>query len=137
MSQPKQPPMNDTQRAIMAVMQVAKDLAEGRLSPADVEGPAIAQCEALFGRVAGVGDPLWELQCDVARRVLAAGGVPANELAEWLAVQRLAEGGAPPEPSWIERALAEGADDDEDEHDHSVTLDSYPPVYGDGCPAPV
>lgn len=112
MSQPKQPPMNDTQRAIMAVMQVAKDLAEGRLSPADVEGPAVDQCRELFGRVAGVGDPLWELQCDVARRVLAAGGVPAHELAEWLAVQRLAEGvEAEAEPSWVERVLAEGADD--------------------------
>lgn len=102
---------NDVQRCIMAVMQVAKDLAEGRVTPAEVEGPAVAQCEALFARVAGVGDPLWELQCDVARRVLAAGGVPANELAEWLAVTRLAEGGPEAEPSWIERALADEAPD--------------------------
>ncbi len=96
---------DDRKRAIEAVMQVARDLADGRISVADVEGPAVDQCRELFGRVAGVGDPLWDLQCDVTRRVLGMGGIPSHELAEWLAVQRLAEervGG-----SWIERTLAE------------------------------
>ncbi|QPG72132.1 flagellar hook-length control protein [Mycolicibacterium mucogenicum DSM 44124] len=92
-------------------MQMARDLVDGRITPADVEGPAVAQCEQLFGTVSAPGDPLWELQCRVARGVLAAGGIPANELAEWLAVTRLAEGEPEAGPSWIERALAEGIDD--------------------------
>ena len=106
-------PEDPTARAIKAVMAVAKDLAEGRITPADVEGPAVAQCEQLFGTVSGPEDPLWPLQCAVARKVLAAGGVPANELAEWLAVTRLAEGEPEAGPCWIERALAERADDDD------------------------
>ena len=105
---------SDVQRCIKEIMRVAEDLAAGRISVAEVEGPAVAQCEALFGTVAGPGDPLWDLQCEVARRVLGRGGIPANELAEWLAVTRLAEG---PRPSWIERALAAGADDAGDDAD--------------------
>lgn len=69
-SQPKQPPMNDTQRAIMAVMQVAKDLAEGRLSPADVEGPAVEQCQELFGRVAGDRRPSSQVSTHGVRSVM-------------------------------------------------------------------
>lgn len=34
------------------------------------------------------GDALWPLQLDVCRAVLAAGGIPPDELAEWLAVAR-------------------------------------------------
>lgn len=114
------PTTAEIERCVGVLMQLARDLVDGRITPADVEGPAVAQCEALFGTVAAPGDPLWELQCRVARGVLAAGGVPANELAEWVAVTRLAEGGPAPEPSWIERALAEGADD-EDEDDSDVS----------------
>ncbi|MDX1880087.1 flagellar hook-length control protein [Mycolicibacterium sp. 141076] len=99
----------DTKRAIAAVMQVAEDLAAGRITAAEVEGPAVEQCRALFERVAGPGDALWDLQCQVARKVLGMGGIPANELAEWVAVMRRCEG-----RSWIERALAEGADDEDE-----------------------
>ncbi|MEH3142511.1 MAG: flagellar hook-length control protein [Mycobacterium kyogaense] len=80
------------QAAIKAAMAVAGDVAEGRLSAAQLEQVAAAECRGLFGQVIGPDDPLWPLQLDVARGVLAAGGVPANELAEWLAVQRQAEG---------------------------------------------
>jgi hypothetical protein len=77
---------SDVQRAIKAVMQIAEDLAAGKVSPAEVMGPAVDQCRALFAAVAGPGDALWELQCDVARRVIGMGGIPTHELEEWVAV---------------------------------------------------
>ena len=81
------------QTAIKAAMAVAKDVAEGRLSPAQVDDAALEACRSLFGVVAGPDDPLWPLQCEVARQVLAAGGISANELQEWVAVQRRRDGG--------------------------------------------
>lgn len=110
--------------AVDAALAVADDVANGRVSPSQLEAAAAEECQALFGAVVGAGDALWELHVDVARQVLALGGVPANELAEWLAVTRAAEAeaeaeseaGAAPESggSWIEQALAELADDGED-----------------------
>lgn len=106
------------QDAIKAAMSLARDVAEGRVAPADLEAQALAECRQLFGRVAGPGDPLWSMHIDVARQVLAVGGgIPANELAEWAAVQAASEGeGAPARgPSWIEQALAESVDDEDAE----------------------
>lgn len=102
------------QDAIKAAMSVAKDVAEGRLDPAELDATVVAECRALFGRVDGREDPLWDLQLDVARQVLGLDGIPVDELAEWLAVARQAQGiEAEPDPSWIEDALAQ-FDDDED-----------------------
>ncbi|MCV7424364.1 flagellar hook-length control protein [Mycobacterium yunnanensis] len=97
----------------MAAMDVAEDLAAGKLQPAALDAEVAAECRTLFGTVTGVGDPLWELHVEVARQVLALGGVPAGELAEWTAVQRQAEGAddAPAE-SWMVRALEQMADED-------------------------
>ena len=109
--------------AVDAAMSIAQDVAEGRVAPADLEAQALAECRKLFGRVAGPGDVLWELHVEVARQVLAVGGewISGDELTEWAAVYRAAEEPAPvvvdatPRgPSWIEQALAEGADDDEE-----------------------
>lgn len=74
--------------AVEAALSVADEVAKGVVSARDLEGAAEAECRALFGMVVGVGDPLWGLHVDVARQVLSLGGVPANELAEWLAVAR-------------------------------------------------
>ncbi|MDA4108159.1 flagellar hook-length control protein [Mycolicibacterium holsaticum] len=71
---------------IKAAMSVARDVAEGRLDPAALDAAVADECRALFGVVAGPADPLWSLHVDVARQVLALGGVPANELSEWAAV---------------------------------------------------
>lgn len=102
------------QTAIKAAMAVAGDVAEGRLHPASLAEAALVECRALFGTVAGPHDALWPLQGDVARQVLAAGGVPAAELSEWLAVQRRREGlDAPPADPWMDRLLAALADEDE------------------------
>lgn len=102
--------------AVLAAMDVAEDLAAGRLNPAQLDAAVVAECTALAGTVAA-GDPLWDLHVSVARQVLALDGIPVDELAEWLAVTRAAQGVAEAEvaPSWIETALAQMADDDEDE----------------------
>lgn len=104
------------QTAIKAAMSVAKDIAEGRVAPASLADVALTECRTLFGAVVGPDDPLWPLQAEVARQVLAAGGIPANELQEWLAVQRSREGiqvvPAVAGGSWIEQALAAVADEE-------------------------
>lgn len=76
---------------ITAAMAVARDVAEGRLNPADLAAEFEADARSLFGAVVGPDDPLWPLQLDVARQILGLGGVPADELAEWLAVARRRE----------------------------------------------
>lgn len=102
------------QTAIKAAMSVAKDIAEGRIAPAQLADVALTECRSLFGAVVGPADPLWPLQAEVARQVLAAGGVPANELQEWLAVQRQRDGFEPRPTPWFEPLLAALADDEPD-----------------------
>lgn len=93
--------------AVDAAMSVAQDVAENRLDCAQLDAAVEAECRELFGRVAGPDDPLWELHVSVARQVLGLDGIPVDELAEWLAVSRAAQGiEAAGEPSWIETALA-------------------------------
>lgn len=104
-----------------AAMDIAAASVDGRLRPADVEAEVAARCKELFGTVYGPtpdpSDPneLWHLQIDVCRQVLHANGLTADEVAEWLAVLRGREGIVEPSPavSWIEQALADGADDDD------------------------
>jgi cob(I)alamin adenosyltransferase len=95
-----------------------------KISAADVttlDALALEECRGLFARVVGPGDVLWDLHFEVCRQVLAVGGgVPVDELAEWVAVYRAAEAEAAElaasvpavrGPSWIETALAEVEDD--------------------------
>ncbi len=72
---------------ISASMSVARDVAEGRISPAELEAEAAEECRRLFATVTPDG-PLWPLQVEVARGVLASGQFDPNELAEWAAVAR-------------------------------------------------
>ncbi|QRY48131.1 flagellar hook-length control protein [Mycolicibacterium boenickei] len=97
-----------------AAMSVAEDIATGRVDCAQLDAAVAAECRELFGRVAGLGDPLWELHVDIARQVLAVGGgLSSTELAEWTAVYRAAEGvETAPASSWIEDALAQYDDED-------------------------
>lgn len=71
---------------IRAATSVARDVSDGKLDPATLEQQLVTELCELFGTVVGAGDPLWDLQIDVARGVLAAGGIEANELSEWAAV---------------------------------------------------
>lgn len=80
--------MTATADVITAAMSVARDAAEGKLDPADLEAAAVQECRTLLGTVTGPDDPLWPLQVEVCRAVLAAGGIPADELSEWSAVAR-------------------------------------------------
>ncbi|MEC4857123.1 flagellar hook-length control protein [Mycobacteroides chelonae] len=85
--------MTDTtvEDMINAAASIATDAAEGRLDPEHLEQQMLTELRALFGTVVGAGDPLWCLQREIASGVLAAGGIPTDEMAEWLAVQRRRE----------------------------------------------
>jgi hypothetical protein len=97
--------VSNADNAIKAATSVARDIAEGRLDPAALEAQAAEECRQLFGTVVGRDDPLWGLHVDIARQVLAGGGIPAGELQEWAAVarsrehvdERPAEGGDTPQ----------------------------------------
>lgn len=110
-------PADPAQDAIKAAMTVAKDVAEGRLDPAALNAAVAAECRQLFAFVTGPDDPLWDIHVEVARQVLALDGIPVDELAEWLAVTRRAQGVEAPADSWMVRVLEQMADDDEDEDD--------------------
>jgi hypothetical protein len=74
--------------AVDAAMGLAEDVAEGRLDPAVLEQQAVAELRELFGEVVGPDSPAWPTQLEVARGVLAAGGLGLDEQSEWLAVAR-------------------------------------------------
>ncbi|MGV0633063.1 flagellar hook-length control protein [Mycolicibacillus trivialis] len=76
-----------------AALSVAEDIAAGRLDPADLEAEIADTCRELMGTVTGPDHPCWAVQLDVCRAVLAAGGLPVDELAEWLSVARSRVGG--------------------------------------------
>lgn len=73
-------------QAIEAAISVADQVADGSLDPEKIEEATVEECRELFGKVVGPEDALWDLQVDVAKRVLAAGGVEYRELAEWCAI---------------------------------------------------
>lgn len=103
-------PANPAVTAVKATMAIARGLTEGTLRVEDMHARAVARCEELMGTVIGPASPVWALQQKVARGVLAVDGIPADELAEWLAVTRAKQGvtgPGPPPVSWVERALAE------------------------------
>jgi hypothetical protein len=80
---------------VNAASDALRDVETGVLRPAEVERRAVDACRELFGIVgAGPSDALWELHGDVTRQYLAAGGMSADEIAEWLAVQRRREVGS-------------------------------------------
>jgi hypothetical protein len=85
---------------VKAAMSVARDAAEGKLDPASLSDRAVSECRELFSDVVGQDDPLWPLHLDIARQVLALGGVPADELSEWAAAlrHRDAEPSSEPQP---------------------------------------
>lgn len=76
--------------AIEQAMNLADDVAQNRLSPAELEATAVAELSALMLIEPEPGSDLAALRVEVARAVLAAGGIPADELQEWLAVARVA-----------------------------------------------
>lgn len=113
--------------AVVAALSVAEAIGQGTMALDALEETTVAELRELFATVYGPEDPVWPTQLDVARQVLAFGGLGADELAEWVAVQRRREGRpvVEPEVSWIERALADGADDEDDwPADDAVSVDA-------------
>jgi hypothetical protein len=79
-------------RAVLEAVTIAEQLTAGVLDPAALDALALEECRNLFGTVAGPGDPLWPMHCEIFHRVLeVGGGISADELAEWVAVYRRAE----------------------------------------------
>jgi hypothetical protein len=66
---------------------VLRDVELGVLKAADVQGRAVSVVREMVGQVNGPGYALWSLHLDICRQVLGAGGLSANELREWVAVQ--------------------------------------------------
>lgn len=98
------------QAVIKAAMSTAKDVAEGRLSPGELARVAADECRELFGTVAGPDDPLWSLHVDIARQVLALGGMSTAELAEWQAVARSRESKSAERPDVTAEALSSASE---------------------------
>lgn len=77
---------------VEAAMAVAQDAAEGKLDPSTLDAALADELREAFGDVVGGDDRLWQLQLDVARRVIALGGISADELSEWAAALRYRDG---------------------------------------------
>lgn len=86
-----------SQDAITAAMSLAEDIAAGKVDPTQLERQAVAELSALMLIEPEPGSELAAVQIESARRVLARGDLPADELAEWAAVaRRRAEGARTP-----------------------------------------
>ncbi|MEZ0341763.1 hypothetical protein ACAG25_17490 [Mycobacterium sp. pV006] len=85
--------------AINAAMSVADDVAQNKLDPSSLDAALADELRELFGDVVGQNDSLWPLQLDVARRVIALGGISPDELSEWAAALRHRERQQHAEPS--------------------------------------
>lgn len=86
--------------AIKAAASVARDIADGKLSPHDLHAQAVTELREQFGTVIGGGDALWTLHADVARQAVGLGALSPDELREWAAVLDRSAGEAvePPAP---------------------------------------
>lgn len=74
--------------AAEAVAVLMTEVSEGRLTAATMADRALQRCREVFGQCDGPTDPLWPVHVDLCRAVLGHGGLPASELAQWLAVAR-------------------------------------------------
>lgn len=83
-------------------MSIAQNAAEGNLDPASLDAALANELRQAFGDVVGQDDPLWPLQLDVARRVIARGGISADELSEWAAALRHRDAEPSDEPDGVD-----------------------------------
>ncbi|WP_137146927.1 flagellar hook-length control protein [Mycolicibacterium sp. CR10] len=126
--------MATTSDVITAAMSIASDTADGKLSPTDLESQAVAEMRSLVGEVVGPDDPAWQLQCAIARGVLAADGIPVDELSEWAAVarQRAGEPVSTPDPDGTTPEPISTASDEPSAPEEATgaddTTESEPPV---------
>jgi len=77
--------------AVDAVAVLMRQVAEGSLTGAGLADRAAQRCAEVFAYCDGPTDPLWPVHVEITRAVLGFGGLPAAELAQWLAVARQRE----------------------------------------------
>jgi len=79
-----------------AVAVLMAEVTSGDLTAATMADRAVQRCREVCGQCDGPTDPLWSVHVDLCRAVLGHAGLPASELAQWLAVARNGEnpGGA-------------------------------------------
>lgn len=82
--------------AVSAALTLAEDVTSGKVDPSELDVELVDRCRELFGIVVGPDDPLFELQRDVARQVLATGGLSVAEMQEWEAVLQRRTGAVEP-----------------------------------------
>jgi hypothetical protein len=86
--------MTTTADCVNAASDMLAEVEANTLDPAKIEDRAVSACRELFGLVGnGPADLLWSLHEATTRQFLGAGGLSADELAEWAAVQRRRESG--------------------------------------------
>jgi hypothetical protein len=74
--------------AAEAVAVLMTEVSEGKLTAATMADRAVQRCRKVFGQCDGPTDHLWPVHVDLCRAVLGHAGIPASELAQWLAVAR-------------------------------------------------
>jgi hypothetical protein len=74
--------------AVDAVAVLMRQVAEGTLTGAVIASQAAQRCREVFAVCDGPSDPLWPAHVEICRSVLGFGGLPAAEVAQWLAVAR-------------------------------------------------
>lgn len=133
--------ISTTDDVIKAAASIARDAADGKLSPEILQAQAVAELRQLVGEVAGPGDPLWPLQLEIARGVLAVGGIEPDELAEWLAVERQRAGEplpafAPPVDLLPAQSLASVDESPDSEGAEAVSEPAEPEPVASVAPQP-
>lgn len=117
--------------AAEAVAVLMREVTEGRLTSATMADRAVQRCREVFGQCDGPTDPLWSVHVEICRSVLGHTGLPASELAQWLAVARNHEnpGDAGTSPSGSVPSLSErySADSDGPDADAEVGLKPVAP----------
>lgn len=71
--------------AIKTAMGIAKDIAAGKIDPADLERQAVAELTELMLTEPEPDSALWNLQAEVCRRTLARGDLPSTEISQFAA----------------------------------------------------
>jgi hypothetical protein len=126
---------------VTAAMGLAKDVAEGRLAVDDLEQQAVSELRALVGDVRGPGDSAWELQVQIARGVLALGGIALTEVLEWAAVMRRREAPDAPDPDETLPQLVSPASDEHSpeavDAEPDDQVEPEPPALAAVAPEPV
>ena len=77
--------------AAEAVAVLMTEVSEGRLTAVMMADRAVARCREMFGHCDGPTDVLWSVHLEICRAVLGHAGLPANEVAQFLAVARNCE----------------------------------------------